>query len=104
MAAIGTRKLTLDVDGVEVAPAVSNVVIKSGETESDFVSFGDAGAGGGREYALGITMVQDAAANSLWDQIWSHAGEEVDVIVRPYGNATASAGEPHFEGTVVITE
>lgn len=104
MAALGTRKLTVSIDAVEHAPDVSAVAINSAETDSDFVSFADAAAGGGRTYTLAITMTQDPAANSLWDQIWSHAGEEVAVIVRPYGNVTPSADQPHFTGTVVVQE
>lgn len=104
MAHIGTRKLTATIDGAEVAPDVSTVVIKSAETDSDFVPFAAAAAGGGRDYVLGLTMAQDAAAGSLWSQIWDAAGTEVDVVVRPYGNAVATAGEPHFEGTVIIKE
>ncbi len=104
MAALGTRRLTLSVDGTEVAPEVSAATVASAETDSDFVSFAAAAAGGGRDYTLNLTMVQDAATGSLWDQIWSHAGEDVDVIVRPYGNAVATATQPHFSGTVTIVE
>lgn len=104
MAALGTRKLTLSIDGDEVAPEVSSAVIRSAETDSDFISFADAAAGGGRTYVLALTFVQDAEAGSLWDKVWAAAGTEVDVVVRPYGNAVVSATQPHFEGTVVITE
>lgn len=104
MAAVGTRKLTLTIDGDEVTPEVSRAEVLSEETDSDFVSFADAAAGGGRTYKLGLTFAQDLAAASLWDQIWSHAGEEVPVLVRPYGNAVATATEPHFSGDVVISE
>lgn len=104
MAAIGTRKLTLTIDGDEVAPEVSTATVASKESKSDFVSFADAAAGGSREYSLKLKFVQDAASGSLWDQVWSHAGDDLAVVVRPYGNATASASEPHFHGTVTVTE
>lgn len=104
MAAIGTRKLTLSIDGDDVTAEVSTATIATKESESDFVSFADAAAGGSREYSLKLTFVQDAASASLWDQVWSHAGDDIPVIVRPYGNSAASAGEPHFTGTVTITE
>lgn len=104
MAAIGTRKLTILIDGDEVAPEVSKVVITSAETDADFVSFADAAAGGGRTYQLGLTLAQDAAAGSLWDRVWTAAGSDVEVVVRPYGNAAPTPAEPHFEGTVTIVE
>lgn len=104
MAAIGTRKLTLSIDGAEVAPEVSTAVIKTAASSSDFVSFAAAATGGGRDYSLALKFVQDAATGSLWDQVWSHAGDEVDVIVRPYGNVVPTATQPHFTGTVVVSE
>jgi hypothetical protein len=104
MAAIGTRSLTLTIDAVEYAAEVSSCKIISGETDSDFVSFADAAAGGGREYALALTFVQDATTASLWDQVWSHAGEEVPFVIRPYGNAVASAAQPHMSGTAIVSE
>lgn len=104
MAAIGTRKLTLSIDGTEVTPEVSKAVIGTGASDADFVSFAMAAAGGSREYTLDLTFVQDAATGTLWDQVWAHAGEDIPVIVRPYGNATATAGQPHFHGDVTVTE
>jgi hypothetical protein len=104
MAALGTRKLTIDIDGDDVTPEVSRAIITAAESDSDFVSFADANAGGSREYTLELTFVQDPEVGSLWDQVWAHAGDEVDVVVRPNGNATASATQPHFEGTVIISE
>jgi hypothetical protein len=104
MAAIGTRSLTLSLDGSDITAEVSACTIKSAETDSDFVSFAMAAAGGGRDYVLGLTFVQDAEADSVWDQIWSHAGESVPIVIRPYGNSVASITEPHFEATAIISE
>lgn len=103
MAALGTNRLTLLIEGEERAAEVSRVVISVADTESDFVSFADAAAGGGKDYVLELTAVQDPGTeDSIWDMVWEMTGQEVDVIVKPYGNATASATQPHFSGTVVI--
>lgn len=103
MAALGTNRLTLLIDGTERAAEVSRAVISVADTESDFVSFADAAAGGGKDYILELTAVQDPGTeDSIWDMVWEMTGQEVDVIVKPYGNATASATQPHFTGTVVI--
>ena len=104
MAAIGTRKLKIEVDGTEYTAVVSNCRITTAESDSDFVSFADAAAGGARDYSLAITLAQDAAASSLWTKIWDEAGTDVPVTVMPYGNATPTVTEPHFEGTVTIQE
>lgn len=104
MAALGTRKLKLEIDGVAYTPQVSNVRITSAEADSDFVTFEEAAAGGARDYALVITLVQDLASGSLWREIFDNAGDDVPCTVMPYGNAAPSAGEPHVDVTATITE
>ncbi len=103
MAHMPTNKLTVSIDGAESAPDVSSVAVNAAASSADFVPF-SAGAGGGRDYVLALTIAQDSALNSTWDQIWSHAGEDIDVIVRPYGNSAASATQPHYHGTVTVKE
>lgn len=104
MARIGTRKLKIEIDGDEYTAEVSKAVFTSGESDSDFVTFADAAAGGARDYALNLVIAQDAAAASLWSTIFGAAGTEVPVTLMPYGNAVASVGQPHFTATCVVKE
>lgn len=104
MSALGTRLLTLEIDGTDFTAQVSNVRIVSGESDSDFVTFADAAAGGAREYKLAFTAVQDPAAGTLWDEVWTNAGDTVPFTIAPAGGAAPTVGTPHFEGSAVITE
>lgn len=104
MAALGTRLLQLTIDGTDFTAQVSNVRLVSGESDADFVTFADAAAGGAREYRLEFTAVQDPAAGTLWDEVWSNAGDTVPFVIKPTGSAAASAGEPWFTGSAVISE
>lgn len=104
MTALGTRLLTIEVDAVEYTAQVSNVRITSAESDSDFVTFADAAAGGARDYRLAMTLVQDLATGSLWREVWDNVGSEVPFTLAPYGNAAASTTEPHVAGTAVISE
>jgi hypothetical protein len=104
MAAIGTRNLTLSVAAGDVTPQVSNARITSAAADSDFVSFADAAAGGARQYNLEGTAVQDPATGTIWEKIWSAAGTTIAYLLKPYGNAVASAGQPHYSGNVVVQE
>ncbi|MCM0618775.1 hypothetical protein [Nocardioides bruguierae] len=104
MTALGTRLLTITVDGEDYTAQASNVRITGAPADSDFVSFEDAANGGKREYKLAFTAVQDPATGSLWDLLWSQAGSTVPVVVKPAGGTTASEATPHFTGNVVITE
>lgn len=104
MAGIGTRKVKIEVGGVERTAEMSNARFTSGAGDTDFLTFADAAAGGNREYRFQGVAVQDAEAASLWREIWDNAGDEVTVTLMPYGNAAASATEPHFEGTAIVSE
>ena len=104
MTALGTRLLKIKVGSTEYTAEVSKVAVVAAAADSDFTSFADAAAGGAREYALEITMKQDMAASSLWRYIWTQAGQSLAVKVNPYGNASATATEPHYTGNVTITE
>lgn len=105
MAALGTRTLVVTIAGTDFTAQVSKCVITAGDADSDFITFADAAAGGAREYRLEFEAVQDlVATTSLWDKVFSAAGTTVAFLVKPYGNATASATQPHFSGNCIITE
>lgn len=103
MAAIGTRLLKLEIDGDEYSAELTNARISPQDSESDTVTFADAAAGGAKDWHLQGTAVQDAAAGTLWRQVFDNAGDTVPYVFMPYGNATASASEPHFTGSVTIS-
>ena len=101
---IGSRALILKVDGTDFTPEVSKVRIKVDNTDSDFVSFADAAAGGAKDYILAITLKQNTDASALWYYAWSQSGADIDVEVWPNGGGTtASATEPKFAGTVTVS-
>jgi hypothetical protein len=104
MTALGTRLLQVSVGGTDYTAEVSKVVITSGESDSDFVTFADAAAGGGREYRLEFTAVQDLAADTLWDQVFSTPGEAVAILIKPLGNASPTTAAPHITANAVISE
>lgn len=104
MAQLGTRSLILTIGGTDYTAQVSRAFVGSRAADSDFVTFADAAAGGKREYYLAITAVQDLATATLWDKVWASAGTSIAVLVKPYGNATASLTQPHFSGNVTIVE
>ena len=104
MTALGTRLLTLTIGGTDYTAQVSDCRITTGEADTDFVSFADAAAGGAREYKLAFTAVQDPAADTIWDLVWTQAGSTVAAVIAPNGGAAPSPTQPHFTGNVVITE
>lgn len=104
MAALGTRLLKVKIGTTDHTAEVKVCQITSNPADSDFTSFTDAASGGAREYALELTGKQDAVTTALWRYMWASAGTTIAVKVNPYGNATATATEPHYTGNVTITE
>lgn len=102
---LGTRSLKMKIGDTEYNADVSKVRITSAESKSDFVSFADAAAGGAREYHLVCTATQDPAdATSIWNMVWTQAGQDALVTLDPYGGGAASTTNPIIEGTVIISE
>lgn len=99
---IGSRALKLKVGATDFTSEVSKVRIKVANTDSDFVSFADAAAGGAKDYVLAITLKQNTAAASLWYYAWSQTGQDVAVEVWPNGGTVPSATNPKFTGTVTV--
>lgn len=104
MAHVGTRLLTITTDGVDRSAEVSNCRLPSGAADSDFVPFAVARSGGGREYKLALTLVQDLSPGSLWREVWDNVGDTIPFTIAPYGNGAASESQPHVVGTCVIGE
>lgn len=104
MAALGTRTLVLTVGGTDYTAQVSKAEITSAESESDFVTFEDAANGGARDYFFEFTAVQDAETGTLWDKVWTAPGSSIACLLKPYGNAAASATQPHYSFTATVTE
>lgn len=109
MPALGTRKLRLYVDGTEYTADASNVRITTEESDTDFVSFAAAAAGGARDYKLALTIAQDTSTTSLWHKLWTEAGDDVTYEVWPNGQATVAPTTPtttypKFSGTLTLIE
>lgn len=104
MARVTPRLIELEVDAVDRSDEVSKAEIKAAPGDTGFLSFAAARAGGGRDYALDMTIAQDHASDTLWDLIWTGAGTEVAGVYSPYGNTTPTVSQPHFGFTAIVAE
>lgn len=104
MAALTGRTLLISVGGTEYNTQVFEAHVDADDADSDSITFAEAAAGGGRAYTLNITLTQDMATGTLWDRIWSAAGTDVAVLMKPYGNAAASATQPHYSMSANVRE
>lgn len=98
---LGTRSLTLTIDGVPRTADVSDCRIVSGPMPTERRLLG----GPFREYRLQCTAAQDPSVDSLWDLVWSREGQRIDIDLRPAGgDLHPTDQQPWFVGTVTITE
>lgn len=104
MPRVTPRLISLDVGGTDRSDEVSKAVISSAAADDGFLSFLAARSGGERDYTLEMTIAQDHASGTLWDLIWTGNGTEIDGTYAPYGNAEASATQPHYDFTAVVSE
>jgi len=96
--------MKLEVDSVDHSDEVNRAFVNSAEADSDFLSFAAAAAGGARDYTLELTIAQDPATGTLWSEIFDNVGDEVPYSIAPFGNATPTPEQPHFEGNAIISE
>jgi hypothetical protein len=96
-------KLSLTIDSVEYNMDLTKAVITNEEADDSDVSFADLGAGAGLNWNLEFEAFSDYASGSIWSYVWDNAGDTgVAYLLKPYGNATASATQPHFSGTLKV--
>lgn len=58
----------------------------------------------GGEWKLQLDGVTSGDATSLYRVLWANFGTEVAFTVAPNGNASASASQPHYTGTVTFDQ
>lgn len=56
----------------------------------------------GQEWKLQLDGLTSGDAASLYRILWANFGTEVAFTIAPNGNATASASQPHYTGTVIF--
>lgn len=114
MAVFGTRAAVLRL-ATQAVPGtfadytadVAEVRIDSDESDSDFLSFAEAAAGGARKYTLVMTLRQANDTTGLWYKAWNEAGQTAPYEFWPNGRpgtGTPSATQPKYSGSVVIKE
>ncbi len=58
----------------------------------------------GGEWTLQLDGIASGDAASLYQVLWANFGTKVAFTIAPNGNATASADEPHYEGTAIFNQ
>ena len=92
--------LTLSVGGVEYSAEFASVMIQSEPAADDVKTFGSDNS----DWFMTLTGIVSLDSAAFWRYCWTSASTDVAFILRPLGNAVATATQPHFTGTVRIPE
>jgi len=96
----------------------SNIVFKIGSTDyacdanmveltlddapGDVQTFCETRVGG--QWSLQLDGITSGEDTSLYQVLWANFGTEVAFTIAPNGNASPSADQPHYKGTVVFDQ
>lgn len=98
----GDELLTFKVGTTDFVGDCTSAKLTWDDADSGTVTFADAAAGGAFQGTLAGSGVQSTDSASFWAWAWDNVGKLVPFIFAPHGNATPSADQPHFTGTVKI--
>lgn len=102
MAKFKGKDLSLTFEGEEVNLEATAVTLTNEDADTDAATFAEIAAGANVQWYFEITATSDYGAGSFWSFLWDNSGADVAFVFKPYGNAAATAAQPHFTGTATV--
>jgi hypothetical protein len=99
---IKAQNIVFKIGTTDLACDATSVNLELGDAPGDVRTFCEVSVG--KQWTLTLEGITSGAAGSLYRTLWDNYGTEVAFTIAPHGNATASATQPHYEGTVVFSE
>ena len=94
---IKAQNIIFKIGATDYACDATNVELALQDAPGDVQTFCELRVGG--EWTLTLEGLTSGDATSLYQILWANFGTEVAFTIAPNGNASASANEPHYEGT-----
>jgi hypothetical protein len=94
---IKAQNIIFNIGATDYACDATMVELALQDAPGDVQTFCELRVGG--EWTLTLEGLTSGDATSLYQILWANFGTEVAFTVAPNGNASASANEPHYEGT-----
>lgn len=95
---IKAQNIKFLIGATEYACDATVVNLELQDAPGDVQTFCEQRVGG--EWTLTLEGITSGDASSLYRVLWANFGTTGAFTIAPNGNATASADEPHYEGTV----
>ena len=99
---IKAQNIIFKIGATDYACDANMVELTLDDAPGDVQTFCETRVGG--QWALQLDGIMSGDAGSLYRVLWDNFGTEVAFTVAPNGNATATASEPHYEGTAVFNQ
>ena len=95
---IKANDIKFKIGATEYACDATNIELASQDAPGDVQTFCEQQVG--QEWTLTLEGITSGDSDSLYRVLWANFGETGTFTIAPNGNTTASANQPHYEGTV----
>jgi hypothetical protein len=99
---IKAQNIIFKIGSTDYACDANMIELSLGDAPGDVQTFCETRVGG--EWALQLDGITSGEATSLYRVLWDNFGTEVAFVIAPNGNASPSADQPHYEGTVIFDQ
>lgn len=99
---IKAQNIIFNIDSTDYACDATMVDLVLGDAPGDVQTFCEQRVGG--QWELTLEGITSGDAASLYRVLWANFGTTAGFTIAPNGNETATASEPHYEGTVKFNE
>lgn len=99
---IKAQNILFKIGATEYACDATMVMLELGDAPGDVQTFCEQRVGG--QWALTLEGITSGDADSLYRVLWANFGTTGVFTIAPNGNATATADEPHYTGTVKFNQ
>jgi len=99
---IKAQNILFKIGATEYACDATMVMLELGDAPGDVQTFCEHRVGG--QWALTLEGITSGDATSLYRVLWANFGTTGVFTIAPNGNATATANQPHYTGTVKFNQ
>lgn len=99
---IKANNIVFKIGATDYACDATMVELALDDAPGDVQTFCETRVGG--QWTLTLEGITSGEDTSLYRVLWDNFGTEVAFILAPNGNATASADQPHYTGTVIFDQ
>lgn len=99
---IKASNIVFKINTTDYACDANMVELTLDDAPGDVQTFCEVRTGG--EWSLQLDGIVSGEDTSLYRVLWDNFGTEVAFTIAPNGNATPSADQPHYKGTVIFDQ